>query len=159
MSDVSFLILASAAAIAFAIALFGVMTQWLKADEQANALEGAVQRRLSSDPRTRDVVMATSAHLPGVSAGRGESSTAGAATRAKDAAVASEAAAAEVSELDRVEMHIARHLMAWGGPSIVLGLGLGWYLASFAGSLIGATIGTVVGVAVGAAVAALQRQR
>lgn len=157
MSDVSFLVLASAAAIAFAIALFGVMTQWLRADEQASALEGAVQRRLSGDPRAHDVVMAASARMPGHSVGHGESSTAGAASRAKDAVV-SEATVTEASELDELELHVARRLMAWGAPSVALGLGIGWYLASFAGSLIGATIGTVVGVAVGAAVAALQRQ-
>lgn len=159
MSDVSFLVLASAAAIAFAIALFGVMTQWLRADEQASALEGAVQRRLSGDPRAHDVVMAASARMPGHSVGHGESSTAGAGTRAKDAAVVGEATVTEASELDELELHVARRLLAWGAPSVALGLGLGWYLASFAGSLIGATIGTVVGVAVGAAVAAVQRQR
>lgn len=159
MSDVNFLVLAAAAGIAFAFALLGVMTQWLKADEQSNALEGVVQRTLSDDARMRDVVMATSTQTSGISLRRGGSSTAGVAPHAEEAAAVTESVAADATELDKLEMYIARHLMGWGIPAIVLGLGVGWFLGSFAGALIGATIGTVVGVAAGTAVAALRRRQ
>jgi hypothetical protein len=151
MSDVNFLVLTAVATIAFAFALLGVMTQWLKADEQSTAVEGAMQRKLSDDARLRGVVMSTSTQTDELPLA-GSSSTA-------ETAAATKANALDLADVDVLEAYIARHLLAWGGVALAVGMVAGWYAGSFAGALIGATIGTVVGVLAGTAVAALKRNR
>lgn len=157
MSDVNFLILTAVAAIAFAFALLGVMTQWLKADEQSSALEGVVQRKLSDDPRESGVVMATSAQAAELPLGSADVSTADRPAAAASADAVPRDAALAVTQTEALESYIARHLIAWGGAATALGMLTGWFVGSFAGAIAGATVGTVLGVLAGTAVAALKR--
>ncbi len=155
MSDINFLILTAVAAVAFAFALLGVMTQWLKADEQASAMEPHVQRKLGDGATLGGPsVMQSSAApaLPTAPASESNASSEAQATPVDKAAAQAEEATAEL------ESYIARHLLAWGGAATALGMLLGWFAASFSGALAGAAVGTVLGVLAGTAVAALKRK-
>lgn len=158
MSDVNFMILTAIAAIAFAFALLQVMTQWLKADEQADALEHHVQRKLTDDAAMRGPVMSTSTpslDLPGQS---GVTPTAGGAAMPVNAEANAATNADAVTATEELESFIARHLIAYGGGAALLGLVIGWFVGSFGGALAGATVGTVLGVLAGTAIAALKRR-
>lgn len=150
MTDVNFLILTAVAAVAFAFALLGVMTQWLKADEQSNALEATVQSKLhESDALSGPMMSVSSSAAPHAAPAPAEQA----------ANAQTKAVVLDTTEADELESYIARHLFAWGGAATVLGMIVGWFVASFAGALIGATIGTVLGVSAGTAAAALKRRQ
>lgn len=150
MTDVNFLILTAVSAVAFAFALLGVMTQWLKADEQSSALEPVVQGKLHEADASHGPMMAVS--LSDVSPAQGRTAESAVGSQAKAAAV-------DTTDADELESYIARHLLAWGGAATALGMLFGWFVGSFAGSLVGAVIGTVLGVLAGTGVAALKRKQ
>lgn len=64
-----------------------------------------------------------------------------------------------VTELDRLEAYIARHLLMWGAPATFLGMLVGYHYGSFAGAVPAAAVGTVVGVLGGTAIAAFKRRQ
>ena len=150
MSDLSFLVLTAVAAVAFAFALLGVMTQWLKADELSGAMEPMIQRKLSDDAM-RGPLMAAAHTMDDSLPASG--ATAGTATIANTATAEN-----AVTATEELESYIARHIIAGGGSAALLGMVIGWFIGSFAGAVAGASVGTVLGVLAGTAVAALKRR-
>lgn len=167
-----FSIFIALAAIAFCVALLAVVTQWLKADDEAAATEIGIQVSLKSLDRSSETLTEQPLQLSAVADTMDHAIPADRRTAERPApAAVTDAEAESVYHLPALEIEnpeqlsddttsLSRLFFGWGLGGMAVGLGLGAAMYGFVGALLGgivlsaASIGAVVVV-----VALLDRSR